>query len=140
MALVGGGGAGNTAGSGGTAGVGTSLNYIGNHCYAYSGNVTDAGTSGPNTTMLDFTTGSGSYIKGKFQWEANHEGGLVVDIVIEFNGQSIYDSEFDASPNRGMWLTPLKVIIPPNTHVVMKFGASGSMQAASQLTGEVYEP
>ena len=139
MALVGGGGAGNTAGSGGTAGVGTSLNYIGNHCYAYSGNVTDAGTSGPNATMLDFTTGSNTYIKGKFQWEPNEEGSVTIDIVVEFNGQRIYDAEFDAvPPGRGMWATPLRVIIPPNTHVVMKFGAAIAMEASAQFTGRVY--
>ena len=107
-------------------------------CFAYSGNVTDAGTSGPNTTMLDYTTGSG-YIVGQFQWEANNESSLIVDIVVEFNGVRIYDSEFDASPSRGMWNTPLDVIIPPFTHVVFKFGASGGMQAASQFTGRVYD-
>jgi len=136
MAPIVGGGAGNPAG--GTAGIGTSLNYIGNHCYAYSGNVTDATSSAPATTLLDFTTASGTYIKGKFQWEANNESSLVVDIVVEFNGQRIYDSEFDASPSRGMWNTPLRVIIPPETRVVMKFGASGNMESAAQFTGRVY--
>ena len=38
MALIGGGGAGNVAG-GNPSGTGTSLNYIGDHCYAYSGDV-----------------------------------------------------------------------------------------------------
>jgi len=135
MAIIAGG---NPAGSGGTAGIGTSLNYIGNHCFAYSGNITDAGTGGPNTTMLDFTTGSG-YIKGKFQFEANNESTLIVDIVVELNGQRIYDSEFDSAPTRGMWLTPLKVIIPPDSRIIMKFGASQSMEAASQFTGRVYK-
>ena len=115
------------------------LSIIGTHAYAYSGNVTDPSSSSPDTTMLDFYSPASQYIKGKFQFEANNESSLVVDIVIEFNGQRIYDSEFDASPSRGMWLTPLRVIIPPNTHVVMKFGSSGSMEAASQFTGRVYD-
>ena len=119
------------------ASTGKGIRYVGQHCYAYSGNITDAGTSGPNTVMLDYTTGSG-YIVGQFQWEANHEGSLTVDIVVEFNGVPIYDSEFDASPSRGMWNTPLNVIIPPFTHVVFKFGASSGMEAASQFTGRVY--
>ena len=136
MAPIVGGGASNPAG--GTAGVGTSLNYIGIHCYGYSGNVTNSGTSGPDTTMLDFTTASGTYIKGKLQFEANNESDRTVDIVVELNGQRIYDSEFDASPNRGMWVTPLRVIIPPETRVVMKFGANSSMEAAAQFTERVY--
>jgi len=121
-----------------TASVGKTLNYIGRHAYAYSGNITNTGTAAPDSVMLDFVTGSDSYLKGKFQWEANHEGSLTVDIVIEFNGVKIYDSEFDASPGRGMWLTPLRVIIPPGTHVRMLWGASSAQEAASQFTGRVY--
>tara|TARA_Y100000310_G_scaffold200080_1_gene200088 strand:- start:186 stop:605 length:420 start_codon:yes stop_codon:yes gene_type:complete len=115
------------------------LEIIENHCYAYSGNITDAGTAGPNTTMLDFTTGPNYYVKGQFQWEPNEEGSVTIDIVVEFNGQRIYDAEFDAvPPGRGMWATPLRVIIPPNTHVVMKFGCALTMEACAQFTGKVY--
>ena len=61
MALVGGGGASNVAGSN-PAGVGSSINYVrtdeGNFAYAFSGDVVDAGTGSANTTMLDFTTGN----------------------------------------------------------------------------------
>ncbi len=120
-------------------GTGKHLSIAGSHAFAYSGNVLDGGTSGPNTTMLDFYSPASRYIKGKFQWEANHEGSFVTDITVELNGQIIYDSEFDTNPNRGMWLTPLRVIIPPNTHVVMKFGASTSLTAAAQFTGRVYD-
>jgi len=65
MALAGGGGAGNVAGSN-PSGTGTSLNYIGDHAYAYSGafeaNVTAA-------TVLNFNTGS-EYIVGTFTLNA----------------------------------------------------------------------
>ena len=54
MALVGGGGAGNIAGSN-PAGAGTSLNYIGNHAYAYSGMLAFDNNA---TTLLRFTTGN----------------------------------------------------------------------------------
>ena len=60
MALVGGGGAGNVAGSN-PAGVGTSINYIGNHAYAYAGALS-ASTSAE--TRLNFTTGA-LYIVGR---------------------------------------------------------------------------
>ena len=115
------------------------LNYIGKHCYCYSGQVSDSGTSGPNTTAMDFVTNIGTYIVGKFQYEPNHEGSLVIDIVVEFNGVRVYDSEFDASPAHGMWNNPLDIIIPPNTHVRVLWGASAGQDASFQFTGEVFE-
>ena len=59
MPLVGGGGAGNIAG-GNPAGTGTSLNYIGNHAYAYSGNFSSTGTD--DTTYLEFDLALNQYI------------------------------------------------------------------------------
>jgi len=54
MALVGGGGAGNVAGSN-PSGAGTGLNYIGDHAYAYSGMLSFDNNA---VTLLRFTTGS----------------------------------------------------------------------------------
>ena len=54
MPLVGGGGAPNVAGSN-PAGTGTSINYVGDFVYGYSGSMTVDDTE---TTMLEFTTGS----------------------------------------------------------------------------------
>ena len=62
MALVGGGGAPNVAGSN-PAGTSTSLNYVGKHAYAYSG---DVSVSGSLTTMLEFTTAE-QYVVGHYQ-------------------------------------------------------------------------
>ena len=63
MALVGGGGAPNVAGSN-PAGTGTGLNYVGDHAYVSSGLI-DSGTT-TETTMVEFTTASESYIVGYF--------------------------------------------------------------------------
>ena len=65
MPLVGGGGAGNVGG-GAPVGVGSSINYIGNHAYAFSGQVTSG--TGTTITMLDFTTASNSYITANIQF------------------------------------------------------------------------
>jgi len=65
MALIGGGGAGgagNVAGSN-PAGIGSSLNYIGNHVYANSGTYEAKNTT---QTVLEFTTGN-NYIVGTLQ-------------------------------------------------------------------------
>ena len=61
MALVGGGGSPNVAG-GNPSGTGGSINYIGEHAYAYSGSV----VANNETTLLLFTT-QNSYIVCKFQ-------------------------------------------------------------------------
>ena len=63
MALVGGGGAGNVAGSN-PVGSGEGLNYIGDHAYGYSV-VLDIGNT--ETSMLEFGTGS-SYFVGTVQF------------------------------------------------------------------------
>ena len=63
MPLVGGGGAGNVAGSN-PASSGEGLNYIGDHAYGYSGVLDIDGTE---TSMLEFTTGS-SYFVGTVQF------------------------------------------------------------------------
>ena len=65
MALVGGGGAGNTAGSN-PSGTGTSLNHIGDHVTASSGQLPGVNSY---TTGLLFNTGS-NYIVGEFQFDA----------------------------------------------------------------------
>jgi len=44
-----------------TASTGKELNVIGNHAYAYSGNVS---TTSSNTTMLKFTTGNYLFVGG----------------------------------------------------------------------------
>ena len=61
MALIGGGGTGNVAG-GNPSGTGSSVNYIGNHVYGYSGSIT-CGTN--YTRLMKFTMGN-SYAKIRF--------------------------------------------------------------------------
>ena len=63
MALVGGGGAPNVAGSN-PAGTGSNLNYIGNHVYLYSGEVN---VDNSETTLFECDSGAGLYIMAKLQ-------------------------------------------------------------------------
>ena len=44
------------------SGTGSSINYIGEHAYAYSGEITSG--SGTTKTLLNFITASNSYIVG----------------------------------------------------------------------------
>ena len=72
MALVGGGGVGNVAGSN-PSGTGTSINYVGierRYAFAYSGLITGVAVQDTENTMFDFTIGS-DFIVGT--WRAFYD-------------------------------------------------------------------
>ena len=63
MPLVGGGGSPNVAGGGNPAGTSSTLNYVGNHAYGYSGTFP---TTTSTQTMMEFNTFHNTYIVGEF--------------------------------------------------------------------------
>ena len=134
MAILG--GAGNVAGSN-PAGTGTSLNYIGDHVFATSGETTTAGAGAADATLLDFTTGT-QYIVGHIDFANDVKANYLTLLDLEFNGESVMafgndlESQFNQQPVK------LHVLIPPFTHVVMKWGANVAEQGYAFLTGRVY--
>ena len=137
MALVGGGGAGNVAGSN-PVGTGTSLNYIGDHAYAYSGTV-PIGAS--NTTMLDFTTGSNTYIIAEIEFHGNIQGvgNSNTVFLIKIDGQDISHTQWNATVDHTMMDTPTRLILPPASRVeILMAQASGSdKDFQATMTGRV---
>jgi len=140
MALIGGGGAGNVAGGANPSGTGTSLNYLGNHAYAYSGIVT---SSSSVANLLQFTTG-GEYIYVKtcfFSLSTIATTGVNYTFEIKMNGETI-SKQFLVSPFEGREPSDsdnLYLIIPPFT----KFEAIASSSASDAdytvtLVGRVY--
>ena len=136
MALVGGGGAGNVAGSN-PAGTGTSLNYIGKHAYAHSGVISVTNTE---LSMLQFSTGNG-YIRAIIQFNGGASGGGDnYAYRIKYDSQIVQEyvsnSNTDDSPNQ-----KLNLIIPPYTDVECTAqnvtDTSGNDQIVS-LSGRVY--
>jgi len=131
-------GAGNPAGSGGTAGTGKGLNYIGDHAYAYSGVIQDNGTGAANATLLDFTTG-GTYIVAELN--------LITDVLInsqryidiEFSGESIFKGAWDSSEPMKNLQPLVGLLIPPYTRVVIKWGSSTNQLATLTLVGRAYQ-
>ena len=117
MAILG--GAGNVAGSN-PAGTGTSLNYIGEHAYAYSGVI---GVSNSLATLLDFSIGN-SYIMAKFQPFYNDaEQGDNVVFEIKVDSELIYSIELagatTANTHRGD-PNPIPILIPPYAHITVE--------------------
>tara|TARA_Y100001938_G_C7803555_1_gene288298 strand:- start:8 stop:430 length:423 start_codon:yes stop_codon:yes gene_type:complete len=139
MALVGGGGAPNVAGGANPAGVGASLQYVGNHCYAYSGKFqTTAGTSADTTALL-FTTGS-EYIHVDYLGFEDDETNTGRDrfVSIFINNEEIFHGKY-TNPQEMSQDQPIRMIIPPFTKVEVKCGgADGSSNWTVMLTGRLY--
>jgi len=136
MPLVGGGGAGNVAG-GNPAGTGSSLNYIGDHAYMYTGAVS-VGTS--ETTVAEFGTSGNTYLVGS--WQPQILTNTTDDILFRLylNNQVIalvvQTSTKDYSP-----FEEIEIIIPNETRIKITGEnlGSGSKDCGSIITGRIYE-
>ena len=136
MPLVGGGGAGNVAGSN-PAGIGSSLNYIGDYAYAYSGEIPVDNTE---TNLLDFTNG-GEYIVCKIQFNAAHGAGDDYVFKVYFNGEVVQRYLYAETVDRGVPDQPLYLIIPSYTHVqcsAQNVTDTSSNNQIVAITGRVY--
>jgi len=111
MPLVGG-GAGNVAGSN-PSGTSTNINYVGDFVYAYSGSLSIDATE---STMLEFTTGS-ELIIAEFQFTTMERTGDQLFGTLYLDGQAISTSWSGLSTSNNEPDYPIKVIIPPYTHV-----------------------
>ena len=135
MALVGGGGAPNVAGSN-PAGVGTSLNYVGNLVYAYSGDVTIAASLANPTTLLEFTTGA-EIISGNVSWGSDIVGGNDTRVNISINSERIFICRYSSGESESND-QPLNIIIPPFSKILIAIGAEVSVTATALFTGEIH--
>ena len=136
MALVGGGGAPNVAGAN-PAGVGSSINYVGNHAYA-TNKVTDAGSGAASSTVFDFTTGN-SYIISTVSWGTDATGGQNNFVNIQINSEDVFDIVYDSGQIHTIADQPLKILIPPNSRFTFKWGIASVTKAMSVvLVGRVY--
>ena len=123
MPLVGGGGAPNVAGGSNPAGTGTSLNYVGNLCYAYSGQFGES--TSPQTT-LNFTTGS-ELIRGVIQFNCfvdptDPTSGSRGSCTISLDSQPIATIKADGLSETTPSSESQALIIPPFTTVTATIG------------------
>ena len=102
-------GAGNPV-SGGTSGVGSSLNYIGDHVYMNTGRVDFDGTE---TTVAETVSGSG-YIVGKLSCMAEADGSDDIRIRLYFNDEQVMGDIATSPPAvHDSQFNPLYIIIHP---------------------------
>jgi hypothetical protein len=133
----GGGGGGPVGFSNSFTGPATAIELLGDHCYAYSGDVNNAGTSSADSVMLDFTTGN-YYSVVAFNFSVDREGTGTYDVHIKLNGSRIYNSEFDGSPSHGIWENPVLLIIPAYTRLEFLYGCNQTVDAQVIMTGRIY--
>ena len=119
------------------ASTGLGLRYIGNHCYAYSGAVSDAGSGEADTTLLDFKSGAG-YIIANMRFFVPYSGTNAYYLTTSMNEILIMSDKTDGSDTNKNPLHPI-FIIPPQTHFIVKWGIDTiTLSASVLLTGEVY--
>jgi len=127
-----------------TVSPGLTLNYIGNHSYAYSGSIT-ANTGG--IVGLLFESGE-EYHVGSFSFSGmlddNDPGaGISGTCVIEFNGNVVLTTKGDHDTgNQVSTATPIPAIIPPFTTVkvtVYANSTSATYDATVGWTGKIYK-
>jgi hypothetical protein len=127
-------------GSNVVAGTGKDLNYIGIHCFAYSGSIANDGSN--ETTLLEFQT-SRKYIKGKVQTGYSFTGDTAdtFRFKVYFNDIIIYEFLDDGAQFYGDPHIPINVVIPPFTNVKVT-GANVASSAAklimANVTGKLY--
>jgi hypothetical protein len=128
-------GAGNPVGSGG-AGTGTSINYLGNHAYAYSGilQVTNV-----TKTMIDATTGN-QYIVAKFQPSINVSTTDDMFFRVLIDGEEIAASLIGSTTSNSPY-EEIELIVAPFTRIQITCAnnsTSGGINCSAVLTGRVY--
>jgi hypothetical protein len=139
MALA---GAGNPVGGSNPSGISKGLNYVGNHAYAYSGQIQ---TSDSPKTHLEFFTGP-SYLIGTLDClgavKADDIGsGTIAVFLLTLNDEEIstikVDSEVEDQPSN----STIRIFIPPYTKVkitVDSLSSTAGFKTSCNITGRVY--
>jgi len=141
MPLIGGGGAGNTAGSNPT-GTSSGLNYIGDHAYCSSGEV---GTNSSYEELLSFTTASNSYIVAQFTFagatvDGSPGSGLISNFKVQINGETICQvNSAVGQGSRQQSTDVIPILLPPASKVVVTNESTATGKTVQCIvTGRVY--
>ena len=137
MALTGGGGAGNVAG-GNPSGTGSSLNYIGDHAYGYSGLVQTAGDNTYSTAM-QFTIGQ-DYVLAQVQLCPASGNADDLAFRMSIDGQAVGEF-YTANPPSEFNASPVPFLIPSFSKVTIEIKngqGSTARDTYIMIVGRVY--
>jgi len=136
MALIGGGGAGNTAGSNPT-GTSGSLNYVGDHAYLYTGFI---GVTNIKATLASFTTGA-LYVVGSFQ--PQYDTNTATDnygFEVLLNGEKISSTQITSATDYSPY-QEIELLIPPYSKIeitAQNKTDSSSNDVGAIIIGRIY--
>ena len=131
MAIIG--GAGNPVG-GSFTGPAEALEIVGDFAYAASGSISNAGTGGPDTTLLSFTTGNFIFV-GTLDFTTELETGHDVYLDVSYNGTVVSETQEN---NSGIVPMRFHYIIPPYTEIEVKWGANNTANGSVFLAGAIH--
>jgi len=120
-----------------TASTGLNLNVIGNHAYAFTGEVNSTQSG---NTVIDFISGS-FYFVGNFNVLTTDISGDDMVMVLSFNGVTILSQNYPSQFYRSIDAT-VGLIIPPYTEVKVTFTnpTSATNRTYSMgITGRIYK-
>ena len=121
------------------AGTGTGLNYVGNHCYANSGNIEVP--SGTTVALFQFTTGS-QYINATITGGRDMKAGAETTTEILFDSQIVFSSKYENGTGQTLvppYNTNIFILIPPHTSFTLQCSPEDANETISMtLVGEVY--
>jgi len=134
MALIGGGGSGNVAG-GNPSGVGSTLNYIGEHAYMYTGSI----VNGTNETTIAETSTGNSYLVGQWQVQLFEVTTDDQAFTLYMNDEAIATTNLTSSKDYAPF-EGIEIIIPPYTRlkITSQSLSASAKNVGSIITGRVY--
>ena len=130
-------GGGNPVSGSNPTGVGTSINYVGEHAYAYSGTVA---SDNNDTVMLKFATGN-LYIMAKIQFFELTISNDNIEHAVEINGEKILRVLSSQTVGTSEPDSYIPILFPPNSDVRLlakNAQGSGDLDSAVTLVGRVY--
>jgi len=117
-------------------GTGTSINYIGNHAYAYNFATQGSGTF----SALDFSTGN-EYIIGQISAGQDNKIGAEHEFRLKINGETVFECKNDNGTQitaYAPFTAPINVLLPPNSRIIMEIDVNTETNVAVAFVGRVY--
>ena len=133
---------GNPTGGANPTGIGKTINYIGNHAYAYSGEVI---VYNATQTMLEFETGN-AYIMAKFSYGVDRNAALggnkQIGFTISMDSQKVMQVVTYTNSSHGIldFDNNYEILIPPYTRIKIESETdeADNIPTFAMLTGRVY--
>ena len=129
---------GNPTGGTNPSGTGTILNYVGNHAYAYSG---DVSVDGNATTMVKMQT-QNSYVVGTIQVGSTESGNDDIALGLLMNSENILTQTFSNTFSTSIeGYNEIEILIPPFSTIELTLkviGGSPPTVCQAMFQGRVY--